>query len=154
MSDPAPIANFERVDPHLMCGARPDIPGVAWLAAQGVKTDVDFEWEEDDQKLLSGSGIVGIVLKDWEPLPLLAPSLEDSHIRAFLSVMKAGPWPVFCHCKAGQNRTRVAVAAYQLIAIAMPLSAVLADFDLHGGLWREPDETYVRGLVDRKGEFA
>jgi protein tyrosine phosphatase (PTP) superfamily phosphohydrolase (DUF442 family) len=149
-----PIANFERVDDRLWCGARPDAAGAAWLVEQGIKTDIDFEWEESDETLFPAvSGVVRLILKDWEPLPLLAPSLEDHHIRAFLSAVRAGPWPIYCHCKAGQNRTRVAVAAYQLIDMRLPLSSVLADFDLHAGLWREPDETYVRGLVSRADQF-
>lgn len=154
MSDPSPIANFARVDDFLWRGARPDdSSGAQWLAAGGVKTAINLEWEQSDDELFAGTQIFRVRLADWEPNPAFFQMLEDRHIRYLLSSIRSYPNRKFVHCRSGQNRTGIAVAAYRLIIKNDPVDAVVADMRSFGGIWAHIDEKYIRDLAERKGEF-
>lgn len=153
MSDP-PIANFSKVDADLWRGARPDAAGARWLSDQGVKTVINLEWEQGDQDAFHGLPPVLVTLQDFEPLPLLAPCLEDRHIKALLAVLGANPKVIFIHCRSGQNRTGVAVAAYRILVKHDLIGDVISDFWNHGGIWRDADEAYLRGLDARRADLT
>jgi tyrosine-protein phosphatase SIW14 len=146
------IEHFAKVDDVLWRGARPDADGMAWLLTQGCKTIINLEWEESDPP---GLGMVDMRLADWEPLPAIAPRIEDHHIRSFLGVVRGGVAPpIFVHCHSGQNRTGVAVASYRLIIKSDPLDVVLADMKSFGGLWADADINYVTSLAARAADFG
>lgn len=147
----SPITNFARVDEFLWRGARPDAAGVAWLVAQGVKTIISLELWQHDPLL---PGIASIHLADWEPLPAIAPQVEDHHIGTFLRTLRMATPPAFVHCREGVNRTGRAVAAYRIIEKNDPVDAVIADMKSYGGLWEPADERYLRGLAERRSKFA
>ncbi len=146
------IERFAKIDDVLWRGARPDADGLVWLVAQGCKTIINLEWEESDAP---ATGIAEIRLADWEPLPSVAPMIEDRHIRSFLSTVRdpAVKRPIFVHCHSGQNRTGVAVAAYRLIIKDEPLATVTADMKSFGGLWVQADVNYVGSLATRAADF-
>lgn len=150
-----PIANFAKVDDTLWRGARPDSAGAAWLVAQGVKSVIDLELsDEDTGNFAPWAGKVQLChLPDWEPLALAAP-IEDRHIHAFLAAVKRLPKPIYVHCREGQNRTGVAVAAYRLIDKRDSLDAVTADLASYGGLWSIADLRYIRSVAERAAEFT
>ncbi len=104
-----PIARFAKVDDDVWRGAEPDTAGVEWLLAEGCKTIISLEWEHLDTAI---APMVELRLVDWEPLPEIAPKIEDRHIRSFLNAVSLAAKPVFVHCRSGQNRTGVAIAAY------------------------------------------
>ena len=54
-------------------------------------------------------------IHDWEPLLILAPSIADDHVAHFLAIVSQQPKPVYVHCRYGENRTGVMVAAYRVI---------------------------------------
>ena len=82
------------------------------------------------------SSIQYLNLKDWEPIPWFAPSLEDVHLKIFLSDVRLCQKPIFVHCRSGQNRTGVAVAAYRLLVRGDSIFWTLSEFDGFMGLWR------------------
>lgn len=147
--------NFARVDKVLWRGAHPDAGAAAWLVAQGVKTVINLELLHDDAAAFAGITPAPKLLRarDWEPLPLIAPSWEDAHVRTLLVELITLPWPIYVHCRDGQNRTGVAVAAYRLIVKDDPLDGVLAEIASYHGAWSDADLAYVHGLAVRRKDF-
>jgi hypothetical protein len=146
----SPIPNFARVDDTLWRGARPDDAGVAWLVAQDIRTIISLELLHGDP---ASHGVTCVALPDWEALPLIAPPYEDKHIHAFLAAVRSAARPIYVHCRDGQNRTGVAVAAYRLVEKGEPLDAVLIDMASFHGAWFEVDASFIRTVSDRIAEF-
>jgi Tyrosine phosphatase family len=151
-----PIDNFAKVDDVLWRGARPTVAGVRWLIGNGVKTVINLEMVHDDASAIAAAHatITYLRLRDWEPLAAGGPPLEDHHIRDVLAAIRRSPKLVFIHCRDGQNRTGLAVAAYRLIDKDEPVDAVLADMASFHGFWEKVDAAYIRSLDIRRAEFA
>lgn len=151
-----PPNNFAKVDDVLWRGARPTTEQAAWLVQAGVRSVIDLElFEEDRFSWATATFHVEYRhLPDWEPLATFDPAREDEHLKAFLATLRQLPKPCYTHCKNGQNRTGLAVAAYRLIEKRDPLDAVLSDMESYKGLWAVPDAAYVRSLASRVAEFA
>lgn len=159
----SPIINFCEVAPNtLWRGAKPDEEGAAWLVAHGVRTVVNLELMHDD---LANFGAAKNVdpnappikidiqyfrLRDWEPLAIFVPALTDQHVVQFLAIMKQSPKPVYVHCRSGQNRTGVMVAAYRLLIENADLEKTIAEMKHYHGFWSFADSRYLRDLVKRR----
>ena len=157
------IINFCEVAPNtLWRGAKPDEEGAAWLVAHGVRTVVNLELLHDD---LANFGAAKNVdagtpplktdiqyfrLRDWEPLAIFVPALTDQHVAQFLAIMKQSPKPVYVHCRSGQNRTGVMVAAYRLLIENADLEKTIAEMKQYHGFWSFADSRYLRDLVKRR----
>ena len=151
-------ANFAQVDDRVFRGARPDAFQAAALVKDGVRTVINLEWEESDVGLWpprapDGSPVNLVRIRDFEPLPFFAPSLADAHVIAALKAIMAGPAVSYVHCRSGQNRTGVGVAAYRLIELGQPVDAVIADFKKFRGFWAWADESYIRSIAERREWF-
>ena len=148
--------NFARVDADLWRGARPTPQQAQWLVEQGIKSVINLELGQEDKASF------GMLLRqleyrhlpDWEPIATFDPSREDQHIKDFLAAVKELPKPVYVHCRDGQNRTGLAVAAYRLVVKDELLASVLADMENYKGLWGVPDAAYVTSLSERIAEFV
>lgn len=150
MTEPPPL--FTRVDQSVWRGAHPDAGSAEWLTREGVRAVINLELEHRDSDLF-GPTVALVHLPDWEPVPVLSPGLEDWHVRQLLRAIAILAKPVYLHCRDGQNRTGVAVAAYRLIFRADPLDEVIRDFESFGALWAPADLAYLRGLADRRKSF-
>ena len=145
------IANFAKVDGRLLRGARPDAYQAKQLVEDGVRTVINLEWEQDDVGLFPPRDPTGIPvqlvrIRDFEPLPWFAPSLADEHVIRALSAIRTGPPIAYVHCRSGQNRTGVVVAAYRLLERGDSLDVVLKDFASYRGLWAWGDARYIRRM--------
>jgi hypothetical protein len=119
----------------------------------------------DDLATLDGASVTAtgrlsatyIRVKDWEPIPLFAPSEEDEHIVLFLSAVRQAVsekrTPVYVHCRSGQNRTGVMIAAYKIIEQNQEAESVITDFETYRGFWAWADERYIRSLAERRDEI-
>ena len=116
----SPIQKFCVVTPNVLWrGAKPAPDGAAWLIQHQVRTIVNLELLHDDRQVFGQANLanadkyeVGYFrVPDWEPNAILAPSVLDNHIAHFLAVVSAQPKPIYVHCRSGQNRTGVMVAA-------------------------------------------
>lgn len=146
--------NFASVDGRVFRGARPTYEQARILHHElGVRVAINLEWEQDDASVFQDLPIERVRVKDWEPLPWLMPCLEDQHVAKVLSVIRAGPTPIYIHCRSGQNRTGIAVAAYRLVELRQDIDSVLYDFDLYRGFWRFVDRGYIRSIARRRREF-
>lgn len=157
----SPIVRFCQVTEDVLWrGGKPDKVGAAWLIEHGVKTIVNLELLHDDLPIIAQASIktaktfkVGYFrVKDWEPLPVLAPSVEDEHVVHFLAIAsQAENQPVYVHCRSGQNRTGIMVAAFRLIVEGrQDTGAVIEEMRDYQGFFSDVDAEYLRGLALRR----
>ena len=155
------IQNFCVVTPDVLWrGARPDKDGAAWLIRQGVRTIVNLELILDDKPAFGQATVadannyeVGYFrIHDWEPLPILAPTVVDEHVAHFLAIVSQQPKPVYVHCRSGMNRTGVMVAAYRVLIEGVSDEEAIEEMRRYRGQWFEADAKYIRGLLPKRRE--
>jgi protein tyrosine/serine phosphatase len=149
------IGNFSVVAPGVLWrGARPSKEGAAWLVRNQVRTIVNLELVTDDLPTLeqveasafSRHEIGYFRIRDWEPLPLLAPFAVDENVARFLAILTEQPKPVFVHCRTGRNRTGRMVAAYRVIVEGTSIEDAVAEMARYCGEWLYADARYIRGM--------
>lgn len=157
---PSVIKNFCVVSPGVLWrGASPDKEGAAWLIKQGVRTIVNLELLHDDLPAFTQANVgnaaryeVGYFrIPDWEPFALFQ-SVEDDHVAHFLAIVNQQPKPVYVHCRSGQNRTGLMVAAYRVIVEGENSEQAISEMERYDGLWFEFDAKYIRGLSPQRRE--
>ncbi|MFI5165869.1 MAG: tyrosine-protein phosphatase [Thermoanaerobaculales bacterium] len=157
----SPIHNFCVVTQDVLWrGGRSDKNGDAWLIQKGVRTIVNLELIFDDKRALGQATVddarnykVGYFrIRDSELLRLLAPSVVDDHVAHFLAILSQQPKPVYVHCRYGENRTGVMVAAFRLIIEGASDDAAIEELKRYHGLWSRVDEGYIRSLSAARRE--
>jgi protein-tyrosine phosphatase len=156
----SPITNFCISTKNVLWrGAKPDIQGATWLIDQGIASVVNLELLHDDLAILKSvetsdktlnSQIHYYKVRDWEPFVVLKPSKTDSNIARFIAVMNKAPKPVYVHCRSGQNRTGVMVAAYRIIIEGISMSAAIEEMKRYEGIWSKQDEQYLLTMTEEK----
>jgi predicted protein tyrosine phosphatase len=162
----SPVANFCEVKPHaLWRGAKPDKAAAEWLIKSGVKTIVNLEWLFDDIHTLheahfTDTGIYEVDyfnVKTWEPLYAFAKQEADEDVIHFLAIAKQAKPPLYVHCRAGENRTGVMVAAYKIILEGQDspaeIATVLKEMQSYKGMWSRATTKYIKGLSLRRDEI-
>jgi hypothetical protein len=157
------IKNFCVVTPGVLWrGARPDQIGAAWLMEHGVRTIVNLELILDDKPAFARAVLADtnvhqaayFRIHDWEPLPILAPSLVDDHVAHFLAIVgqQTGQQatPVYVHCRSGVNRTGLMVAAYRVLIEGAGNEQAIGEMGRYRGQWFEADQAYIRGLSPQR----
>jgi protein tyrosine/serine phosphatase len=151
----SPIRNFCVVTPNVMWrGAQPAHDGAAWLIQRRVRTIVNLELLHDDRRALgqvkpakADKYELGYFrIPDWEPNVVFAPALLDDHVAHFLAVVDDQPKPVYVHCRSGQNRTGVMVAAYRVIVEGAGAEEAIEEMRRYQGIWFKAEAGYIRGL--------
>lgn len=157
---PGKIQNFCEVSPGVLWrGAKPDEAGAAWLIEKGVRTVVNLEFLHDDLPVFSQAKVDAASryevayfrVRDWEPLALL-PMIEDDHVAHFLAIVHQQARPVYVHCRTGQNRTGLMVAAYRVMLEGVSLDDAILEMGRYQGFWFKADERYIRGLTPERRE--
>lgn len=153
--DPAPIggiANFSRVSETLYRGAQPTPEGYAELKKRGVRTIISLRVFAFDRKRLAGHGFRFHHLS----VKHVHPEMED--VLDFLAVVSAPEnQPVFVHCRMGEDRAGMMVAAYRMVVQGWTRERALADMKQMGfNEINEPIEDFVERLdvADVKRQLA
>jgi hypothetical protein len=162
----SPITNFCEVKPHILWrGAKPNKSAAEWLIKSGVKTIVNLEWLFDDIHTLhdahfTDTGIYEVDyfnVKTWEPLYAFAKTEADEDVIHFLAIAKQAKQPLYVHCRAGENRTGVMVAAYKIILEGQDspaeIAAVIKEMQNYKGMWSGATTKYIKGLSLRRDEI-
>lgn len=144
-------------DGQLWRGGRPDKEAAEALVEKGVKTVVNLELILDDLRTFKAvqlkpgtqATIAYFRLRDWEPMVVLSHKSVDERVVQFLAITRSQSGPIFVHCRSGQNRTGVMVAAYRLFQGA-PMDEVLRDMKAYGGIWSTPIIKYLQTLTPEK----
>jgi protein tyrosine phosphatase len=139
-------------------GAKPDAVAAAELVNRGVRTVVNLELAHDDRDAFRDArpsvsqplGIDYFRIREWEPNVVLAPGLLDRHVAEFIAITRSQPKPIYVHCRSGQNRTGVMVAAYRVLEESQPIDSAIAEMAGYQGIWFSQDVEYIRQLVDER----
>lgn len=105
------IPNFGQVTPNLYRGAQPNADGIAELKKRGVDIVVDLRGggSKSEESQATSLGMQYISIPSHCPFP------KDEPFAKFLRVILENPGKkVFVHCRLGDDRTGMAVAAYRM----------------------------------------
>src|SRR5271165_1554290 len=104
------IPNFGVVSPTLYRGGVPSTPGVEELHKKGIDIVVDLRGRNPAEE----STVTNLGMK-YVAIPSHCPFPADKTYAAFLEVIEKNPGKkVFVHCRLGDDRTGMAVAAYRM----------------------------------------
>ena len=146
------VPNAGKVSDSLFRGAQPDLSDLNELKKLGVSTIVDLRSESPHTRDLEqaraesiGIHFISIPVSGFSP-----PSSEQ--LAEFFSVLRKAPLEkVFVHCRYGEDRTGVFVAAYRIAFDRWTSDEALTEmlyfgFNRH---WHPAMVNYVRSLPDR-----
>jgi protein tyrosine/serine phosphatase len=105
------IVKFARVTPTLYRGGQPSLKGLEELKKMDVAIVVDMRSgsRKSEEKVVNKLGIKYVHISWHCPLP------TDKPFARFLEVIEHNPGKkVFVHCRLGDDRTGMAVAAYRM----------------------------------------
>ena len=140
------IANAGKLNDVLYRGAQPRKPGFAELKKLGITTIVDLRGEDRDRiawerKQVEAAGIrfVNIPVSGWAP-----PT--NAQVAQFLSLFhNDSKEKVFVHCRFGDDRTGVFVAAYRMAVEKWTDEQAMKEMYFFGfnGFWHPAMKTFV-----------
>lgn len=105
------IGNFGQVDAKLYRGAQPSRAGIQTLKKMGVELVVDLRGSasRSEESMATALGM------KYVSIPAHCPFPSDRPWARFLAVMRENAGKkVFVHCRLGDDRTGMAVAAYRM----------------------------------------
>ncbi|MEY3996789.1 MAG: hypothetical protein RL344_1132 [Pseudomonadota bacterium] len=152
------IKNSCEVIPNtLWRGGKPDMASAAQLLEKDVKTVINLELLHDDKGTFTAARpnlnveytLNYYTLPDWEPLVLTPKKSIDRRVEDFITITRTAPLPIFVHCRSGQNRTGVMIAALHIFN-GMPIEQAIDDMLSYGGLWSNQNIEYLRTLTPKK----
>jgi tyrosine-protein phosphatase SIW14 len=143
------LPNGGRISASLYRGAQPRPEGMEQLRSLGITTIVDLrgedfqksEWERQQAEAL-GIHFVKIPVSGWA-----APS--DQQVVQFLSLFRDNPKEkVFIHCRLGEDRTGVFVAAYRMAFDGWSAQQAINEMYFFGfnGFWHSSMKSFVRSF--------
>ncbi len=105
------VANFGQVTPNLYRGALPSTAGIKALKKLGINVVIDLRGSPNkiEEETVTGMGMQYVSIRSHCPFP------SDEPWARFLSAMRENAGKkVFVHCRLGDDRTGMAVAAYRM----------------------------------------
>jgi len=108
------LPNFHQVNAHLYRGAQPRPEGFRRLAALGVKTVVNLRAADKNSRAEEAAARAAGLEYFNVPLPAYARPSDEQVEHALALIDAPENRPVFLHCKHGEDRTGMVVAAYRI----------------------------------------
>ncbi|MBU0916726.1 MULTISPECIES: fused DSP-PTPase phosphatase/NAD kinase-like protein [Aquabacterium] len=134
-------------------GGKPDEQGASALLSKGVGTVVNLEMLHSDKgsfqqaTVASSRQVDYFEVPEWEPNVIIAPGWVDDSVAEFIAIVRTQPRPVYVHCRSGQNRTGVMVAAYRIIEEGLSVEAAIDEMGRYNGFWFKQDAKYLREMA-------
>jgi protein tyrosine phosphatase (PTP) superfamily phosphohydrolase (DUF442 family) len=104
------LSNVGRVVPGVLRGAEIGKDGYATLKAMGVKTVIDMRTSANEQKAVEAAGMKAIAI----PIEMTRDGLKEKVDRVVALLADPANQPVYVHCRHGQDRTGIVVAAFRM----------------------------------------
>ena len=103
------IPNFGQVTPTLYRGGQPSAEGFEKLAHMGISIVVDTGRSKRDETLIKNLGMAYVSLPWYCPFP------KDEVFERFIKITRKNPdKKIFVHCRLGDDRTGMMIAAYRM----------------------------------------
>lgn len=103
------VPNFGRVTLTLYRGGQPSAEGFETLARMGIAIVVDTGRSRRDEALIRHLGMT------YDPLPWYCPFPSDKVFKRFIEIIRENPGKkIFVHCRFGDDRTGMMIAAYRM----------------------------------------
>jgi protein tyrosine/serine phosphatase len=112
------LSNVGRVAPGVLRGAQPGRDGYATLKAMGVRTVIDMRTSESERAQVEAAGMKAIAI----PIEMTRDGLREKVDRVVALMADPANQPVYVHCRHGQDRTGIVVAAYRMKQQGWPLT--------------------------------
>jgi protein tyrosine phosphatase (PTP) superfamily phosphohydrolase (DUF442 family) len=146
------IGNAGKVTDTLYRGAQPQEMGLSQLKILGITTIVNLRSEDRDRIVWErkrteslGMRFVHIPVNGWSP-----PS--DEQVVQFLSLFHDNPGQkIFVHCRFGEDRTSVFIAAYRIASEKWPVEKAIGEMYFFGfnGRWHPSMKTFIQSFPSR-----
>lgn len=104
------LSNVGRVAPGVFRGAQPGKDGYATLSAMGIKTVIDLRTTESEKAQVEEPGMKAIAV----PIEMSRDGLKARVDKLVALMADPANQPVYLHCRHGQDRTGIVVAAYRM----------------------------------------
>ncbi len=147
----AGLPNAGKINDSLFRGAQPHTEGFQQLKSLGVTTIVDLRGENPDkiswerkQAEATGLQFVNIPVSGWSP-----PT--NDQVAQFLSLFRDPHAKIFVHCRFGDDRTGVFVAAYRMTHDHWTPSQAVKEMYFFGfnGFWHPAMKSFIRDFPEK-----
>jgi len=145
------VPNAGKINDSLFRGAQLRTEGFEQLKKLGITTIVDLRGEDPDkikwerqQAESAGMRFVNIPVSGWSP-----PTNEQ--VAQFLSLFKNHDDKIFVHCRFGDDRTGVFVAAYRMAHDHWPPHQAIKEMYFFGfnGFWHPAMKSYINDFPSK-----
>jgi tyrosine-protein phosphatase SIW14 len=146
------VPNLGKISDHLFRGAQPDISNLAELKKLGITTIVDLRSDSLRSRDLERARAESLGLH-FVSIPVGSFSNPTSaQLAQFFSLLRqTPPESVFIHCRYGEDRTGVFIAAYRIVFEKWSADQALSEMNAFGfhHTWHPSMITFVRQFPDR-----
>lgn len=122
------LSNVGRVAPVVLRGAEVGKEGYATLRVMGVKTVIDLRTTANEKKEVEATGMRAIAV----PIEMSRDGLKEKVDHVVALMADPANQPVYVHCRHGQDRTGIVVAAYRMKQQAWSLADAEAEMQAFG----------------------
>jgi tyrosine-protein phosphatase SIW14 len=104
------LGNVGRVAPGILRGAQPEKDGYATLKAMGIRTVIDLRTSESEKQQVEAAGMKAVAI----PIEMSRDGLKEKVDKVVALMADPANQPVYVHCRHGQDRTGIVVAAFRM----------------------------------------
>jgi tyrosine-protein phosphatase SIW14 len=122
------LENVGRVAPGIFRGAQPGKDGYATLKRMGIRTVIDMRTTESEKQQVEAAGMKAIAV----PISMSRNGLREKVDRVVALMADPANQPVYVHCRHGQDRTGIVVAAYRMKQQGWSLADAEAEMQAFG----------------------
>lgn len=143
------LSNVGRVSPGIFRGAQPLPEGYETLKEMGIKTVINLRSQHGEKDTVEAAGMQSIEI----PMSVFR-SVDIEKVNNIInSMINPDNQPVYIHCKLGQDRTGVVIAAYRMRVDGWSVSEAEAELQSFGfnDIWLKLKK-FVREYAESLGE--
>lgn len=122
------LSNVGQVAPGVLRGAEVGMEGYATLKAMGVKTVIDMRTTANEKKEVEAAGMNAVAV----PIEMSRDGLKEKVDKVVALMADPANQPVYLHCRHGQDRTGIVVAAFRMKQQGWSLADAEAEMQAFG----------------------